>query len=293
MLNKIKSELLNLGLKFISVDEKIVRMILETSPSNVNEIVILPAIKIVMKKLLKKLQNKRNYGRVYNGELNNVRVSIVRSLIGAPNCAMVIEALKRCKTKIIIRIDVCGGIENEIIPINIGDILISKLAYCDDGTSPQYFREHPSLVNELESISNPMRKFQNLFTGNQTIFITKPNEALKELLLSKGTELFPDKVKETNLWTTDALFCESLDFVRALSSINVQCVDMESSILFLLGKIYNLKTVSVLSVSDLPGHPKYDLLNSNEIHPDMENGIDNSIKLLINALPKIKYIFKE
>jgi len=288
MLNKIKSELLNIGLKFISVEEKITRMILETSPSNVNEIVILPAIKIVMKKLLQKLQNKRNYGRVYNGELNNVKVSIVRSLVGAPNCAMAVEALRRCKTKIIIRIDVCGGIENVNFPINIGDIVIPKLAICDDGTSPQYFRENPSLVNELESISNPMGKLQNLFTGNQTIFISKPNETLREQLLTKGTEMYPDKIKEVNLWTTDALFCESLDFVRALSSINIQGVDMESSILFLLGKIYNLKTSSILSVSDLPGHPKYDLLKSNEIHHDMENGIDNAIKILINSLPQIK-----
>ncbi len=288
MLNKMKNELLNLGLKFISVNEKIVRMLLETSPSNVNEIVILPAVKIVMKKLLKKLQNKRIYGRIYNGELNDVKVSIVRSLVGAPNCAMTVEALRRCKTKIIIRIDVCGGIENENIPISIGDIIIPKLAFCDEGTTPQYIREHPSLVNELESISNPMGKFQNLLTGNQTIFISKPNEKLKELVLSNCTALFPNKFKETNLWTTDALFCESLEFIRALSSINIHTVDMESSILFLLGKIYNLKTVSLLSVSDLPGHPKYDLLNSNEIHPDMENGIDNAIKLLIQILPNVK-----
>jgi len=289
MLNRIKSELLNVGLKFISIDEKIVRMILETSPSNVNEIVILPALKIVMKKLLKKLQNKRNYGRVYSGELNNVKVSIVRSLVGAPNCAMAVEALKRCKTKVIIRIDVCGGIENVITPINIGNILIPKLAFCDDGTSPNYLRENPSLVNELESISNPMGKFQNMFTGNQTIFISKPNEALKEILLNKGVSFLKDKVKLVDLWTTDALFCESFDFVRALNSINVQCIDMESSILFLLGKIYNLKTGSILSVSDLPGHPKYDLLNSNELHPEMENGIDNAIKILVNSLPQIKY----
>jgi nucleoside phosphorylase len=291
MLNRIKSELLNVGLKFINVDEKIVRMILETSPSNVNEIVILPAIKIVMKKLLQKLQNKRRYGRVYNGQLNNVRVSIVRSLIGAPNCAMAIEALKRCKTKVVIRIDVCGGIENKIAQINIGDILIPKLAFCDDGTCPQYFRENPSLANELESISNPMGKFQNLFTGNQTIFVSKPDKILNEILLNKGVSFLRDRVKLVDLWTTDALFCESLDFVRALSSINIQCVDMESSILFLLGKIYSIKTCSILSVSDLPGHSKYDLLHSNEIHPDMENGIDNAIKLLIKSLPKIKNKF--
>jgi purine-nucleoside phosphorylase len=212
----------------------------------------------------------------------------VRSLVGAPNCAMIIEALKRCKTKAIIRIDVCGGIENTIAPINIGDILIPKLAFCDDGTSPQYFRENPSLVNELESISNPIGKFQTLYTGNQTIFASKPDEVLKEILLNKGTSIFRDKVKLADLWTTDALFCESLDFIRALSSINIQCIDMESSILFLLGKIHNLKTSSILSVSDLPGHPKYDLLNSNELHPEMENGIDNAIKILINSLPQIK-----
>jgi len=49
MLNKIKSELLNFGLKFINVDEKIVRMLLETSSTNINEIVLLPAVKMVMK----------------------------------------------------------------------------------------------------------------------------------------------------------------------------------------------------------------------------------------------------
>ena len=58
MLNKIKSQMLNLGLKFISVDDKLVRMILETSSSNINEIVILPAVKLVMKKIVNKLFKK-------------------------------------------------------------------------------------------------------------------------------------------------------------------------------------------------------------------------------------------
>jgi len=288
MFNRIKSELLNVGLKFISVDEKIVRMILETSSSNINELVILPAIKTVMKKLLQKLQNKRSFGRVYNGELNGVKVSIVRSLIGAPNCAMAVEALKRSKVKVIIRIDVCGGIEGTITPVNIGNIIIPKSAFCGDGTCPQYFREKPSLMNELDSISNPIGKFQNIFMGNQTVFISKPNDILKEILYNTGISFLKDKVKLADLWTTDALFCESRDFIRALSSINITCVDMESSILFLLGKIYNLKTSSILSVSDLPGHPKYDVFKSNEIHPDMENGIDNAIKILIKSLPLIK-----
>ncbi|MHA2281011.1 MAG: nucleoside phosphorylase [Promethearchaeota archaeon] len=264
-------------------------MILETGPSNLNEIVILPAVKLVMKKILSKLQNKRKHGRVYNGELNGVKVSVVRSLIGAPNCAIALECLKRGKTKIIVRLDVCGGIKNSNLKINVGDILIPQLAYCDDGTSPQYIREHPSLANSLESISNPLSKFQNLLTGNQTIFISKSNIELDDLLLEEGNSLFPNKVKRVKLWSTDGLFCESLDFIRALKSINIQAVDMETSILFLLGKLFNLKTASILSVTDLPGDPVYDLLVSKEIHPEMENGIDNAIKILMKALPKIEY----
>ena len=63
---------------------------------------------------------------------------------------------------------------------------------------------------------------------------------------------------------------------------------MENSILFLLGLLYNIKTASILSVSDLPGHEMYDLFKSNVIHPDMERGINNAISILIKALPKIK-----
>ena len=288
MLNKIKSELLNVGLKFISVDEKVVRMLLETSPSNVNEIVILPAIKIVMRKLLQKLQNKRKHGRVYNGEINNVKVSIIRSLLGAPNCAMTIECLKRCKTKIIIRLDTCGGIEGSDMSVDIGKILIPNSAFCDDGTSPQYIRENPSLTNDLESISNPFMKFQNLLTGNQTIFISRPNANLNEVLINSGKILYQNKLLLGDLWTTDALFCETHDFINSLRSINAEVVDMETSILYLLGKIYNLQTISLLSVSDLPGSSKYDFLNTNEIHLDVESGIDNAIKIVIKSLSKVK-----
>ncbi|KKK44400.1 hypothetical protein LCGC14_0762490 [marine sediment metagenome] len=288
MLNRIKRDLLNFGLKFISVDEKIVRMILETKPSNINEIVILPAVKLVMQKILKILENKRIYGRVCNGEINGVKVSVIRSLVGAPNCAIALECLKRCKTKIIIRIDLCGGIETNNEKTEIGDILIPQMAYCDEGTSPQYIREHPSLANELNKIPNPLAKFQTLLTGNQNIFISLPEPTLKDILLTEGKLFLPNRVKEVKLWTTDALFCESLDFIRSIQSINIRGIDMETSILFLLGKLYNLKTASILSVTDLPGDPKFDLFHSNKIHPNIEIGINNALKLLSKCLPKIK-----
>ena len=289
MLNKIKSQMLNLGLKFISVDDKIVRMILETSSSNINEIVLMPAVKIVMKKLVNRLQNKIVHGRVYNGTLNGIKVSIIRSQVGCPNAALTLECLKRSKAKIVVRVDFCGGIYGENTTINIGDIVIPKSAYCGDGTSSEYLRANQTLLNQLESITNPLSTTLNLIASPQTIFISKPNEILKKLLIREARSLNPSKVRESHLWTTDALFCETYEFVRALDSIDIKAIDMESSILFLLGQLYNLKVASILSVSDLPGDPKYDLLKSNEIHPDMETGIDNAIKILIKVLPKIQH----
>ena len=289
MLNKIKSQMLNLGLKFISVDDKIVRMVLETSSSNINEIVLMPAVKMVMKKLVNRLQNKIVHGRVYNGTLNGIKVSIIRSQIGCPNAALTLEGLKRSKAKIVVRVDFCGGIYGENTTINIGDILIPKSAYCGDGTSSEYLRANQTLLNRLESVTNPLSTTQNLIASPQTIFISKPNEILKKLLIREARSLYPGKIYPGKIWTTDALFCETYEFLRSLNSIDIKAIDMESSILFLLGQLYNLKVASILSVSDLPGHAKYDLLKSNDLHPDMETGIDKAIKILIKALPKIQH----
>ena len=285
-MEKIKNELLNLGLKFMSVDEKIVRMFLETSPSRINEIVILPAVKMVMKKIINKLQNKRVYGRVYNGNLNGVKVSVIRSLVGCPNCSIAVESLKRCKTKIIIRTDFCGGIENSTNNIQIGNLIVPKLAYCGDGTSAHYIMKNSKLLNQLESVTNPITKFREFF--NEKIFISKPDEDLSSLLIKEASSLIANDVKNVDLWTTDSLFCETEEFLEILRSVNVQGIDMESSILFLLGELYNIKTASILSVSDLPGNPTFDMFKSNEIHPNIVKGIDNAINIVIRSLPKIK-----
>ncbi len=287
MKNLIKSELLNLGLKFISVDEKIIKIFLETIPSNINEIVILPTIKYMMKRIVNSLANMSKKGRVYNGILNNVRVSVIKCEVGCPNMAILLECLKRTKAKKIIRIDICGGINELENNIDIGDIIIPNLAYCGDGTTNQYILTHPDLINQLESIDNPIGQFQNIVAGAQKIYISKPNDKLNNIIFNHGLTNIKKQTKKVDLWTTDALFCETYEFLNAIRSRKIEAIDMESSILFLLGNKFNLHTTSILSVSDLPG-TKYDLLNSNEIHSNLENGMNNAINILTNSLPMIE-----
>ena len=288
MLNRFKIGLLNLGLKLVSVDEKVVRMLLETSPSNVNEIVLYPSIKIMMRKIVNKLQNKRVRGRVYNGTLNGVNVSVIRNNIGSGNTASDIECLRRCKTKKIIRVDICGGIEIGNNPVQIANLLVSKLAYCADGVSPQYLALNPDLLSKLSSVDHPFSKIHEIQAGNQKVYISKPDDQLKDILLKEGRLKYPNRTKEVDCWTFDALFCETNEYINAIKTLNVQGIDMENAILFLLGQLYDIKTASILSVSDLPGNATYDMLKSNEIHPDMEKGMNNAIEVVLKALPKIK-----
>ena len=288
MINKFKMELLNLGLKFMNIDEKLVRMILETKISNINEIVIMPAIKLMMQKLVKRLQNKRVHGRVYNGSLNGVNVSIIRSMIGCPHTAMTLECLRRTKAKIILRVDVCGGLKRDDFETEVGNVIVPNSAFCGDGTSPSYIANYPELNDNLHSIQNPFSRFKEIQAGNQSIFVSKPNLGLKDTIFSEGRKIIEDQLKETSIWTTDAMFCETEAFIQALKSTNIGAIDMESSITFLLGQLFNLKTASILSVSDLPGDPKYDMFKTNEIHPNLEKGMNDAIKILIKSLPKVK-----
>ncbi len=287
MFNRVKMELLNIGLKFISVNEKLVRMFLETSPSNINEIVILPATDLVAKKITTKLENKKVNGKVINGSLNGISISVVRSSVGCPNTAIIVEALKLCGVKIILRVDFCGGINLANSSVEVGDILIPNQVYCGDGTTPLYLMKYPELLSKLNAIIFPFSKI-NASLSDQNVFVVKPDETLKKVVSTNTSQLINNPVKEVDLWTLDALFCETNDFIAELKSLSIQGIDMESSILFLLGALYNIKTISVLAVSDLPGHNKYDIFKTNEIHPNMEKGIDKAINLIINTLPKVK-----
>jgi purine-nucleoside phosphorylase len=178
-------------------------------------------------------------------------------------------------------------VSNDELPIEIGDILIPSFVFCDDGTTPQYIRSEHSLVNQIEIIKNPLSASQNMITGNNNIGIVKPNYKINELLRMEAVKSNKTKLKVGKLWTTDALFCEDYELIRGLKTLKISGIDMESSIIFLLGILYNLKCAAILSVSDLPGHPQYDLLHSNEIHPNMEQGINNAINFLIHSIPKI------
>jgi uridine phosphorylase len=298
VIDKVKTGLMNAALKFISIDEKIVMMYLETSSKNVKPIVILPAVKTTMKLVLGKLTDMKKHGYVYNGKLNGIEVSVIQTRIGGPQSANVMEALNRCGCKVAIRIDFCGGLKQK--NIKMGDIIIPKRVFLSDGTAMLYIQKYLAKLksnNELNEYSVLKNKEANV--DNYLIY---PNyldkyysiEGNKQLfdIFSKSKSMKINKtIKNGILWSQDAIFCEEEDAINTWLAYACNSVDMESSIIYLLGSIFNIPTISILTVSDQPDSVDYGLLKDKRIHPDVFPTLQNSVVHMMEKLPKIKETF--
>ena len=93
--------------------------------------------------------------------------------------------------------------------------------------------------------------------------------------------------KPGKLWSVDALFCETESAIKTWISYGANSVDMESSAVYLLGQLYDIKTISILGISDLPDSNEWNFQKTNKIHPKYEFILDNAIDVLVHALPEI------
>jgi len=263
MLNKAKIGLLNLGLKLVSVDEKLVRMFLETFPKNLREIVILPVTKIAMKEFVNRMgDSHQQHGLVHNGTISGVPVSTIRCQMGAPYAAIVMECLKRSGVKKVIRCDYAGSISDSV---DIGDLIVPELALGGEGTTTNY-------VSPGEQ------------TGQFPTF--SGSHAITTNLFSSAIEL-KYTCHKTKIISIDALFRETPDRISTWQAAGADAVDMETSAIYCLGNLFNIQTGAILAISDKPGS-EYDLFHSNKVHGSLEIALKTAVDVVAKALPKIK-----
>jgi len=245
--SRILAFLANLGLKLMSEDSKITYMILNCKPTTLSEIVITPIVKLFINKFNKKLQNTKKYGEIYKGNYKNVPISIVPITVGAPAAAITMEALNRTKAKYILKVDFCGGLTEDI---KIGDIIIANKAICGDGTSPHYQSDIKTIEGDI-SLLNSLKSYFDEINF---------------------------KYKVGPIYTTDALFRETEDLLNKARELGAISIDMETSIMYLLGKLYNKHVISVNIVSDKPNpEKKFDF----NITPNLIDNIEKLTKIIL------------
>ena len=156
---------------------------------------------------------------LYTGEMEGVRVSFVHLTVGAPVTVAQMEQMIACGTRVFLGLGWAGSL-NPIAPV--GSLVVPTTCIREEGTSHHY------LAKDTVVQADPY-----------LVAILKHAALDKGMLVNSGPH-----------WTTDAIYREGEEKIEAYREYGVLGVDMETSAMFALGKVYNVAVGNILVVSD-------------------------------------------
>ncbi|MBW1615542.1 MAG: nucleoside phosphorylase [Deltaproteobacteria bacterium] len=180
----------------------------------------LPDLYTVCNALKADMSKKKHFdiSRIYIGTQKFKNISVIGPFVGAPYAVMLLEQLILYGVKQIIFIGWCGSISEDV---KIGDIILPKSAYIDEGTSKDYGGKEVSFPDAY------------LLQG------------IEKSLIESG-----EKYQKTDIWTADAIYRETIKKVKKYQKKGAKAVEMEASALFSAGKFKKIKVCSLLATSD-------------------------------------------
>ena len=194
----------------------------------------------------------RNY-YVFTGFYKGVPVTLAVHGIGSGSAALVVEELIMLGVRVVVRLGTCGAMSREL---DVGDVVIpSGASYYSGGIFHQYLGEPVSQVavpdfQLLENIVAEMR-------SSNTKYLVAP------------------------IVSCDAFYTE-VGFVDKWVKRGAVAVDMETAIIFILGLLRNVRTASVLLVSNSLVKPTKFLL-ANELEGFVKRVASNVLNALIKT----------
>ena len=140
--------------------------------------------------------------------------------IGSPVAAVMLEDLVALGCRRIISIGTCGGMSQDLA---VGELVVPDRAVRDEGTSHHY-----------------------LPSGEPAVAHGELTSRLAAQLDRRGIDH-----RRSATWTTDAIYRETADEVRAHVAAGVDVVEMEAAALFAVGQVRGAEVASLLVVSDI------------------------------------------
>jgi uridine phosphorylase len=161
----------------------------------------------------------KGYREVYQGSVGEGRVTIARTLPGAPNCVALAEELASFGTKQILFMGYCGSLQPGV---RAGDIICPTEAIREEGTSFHYL---PANV--------PAR----------------PHEETQGIIVD-GLRRKKIPYHQGLIWTIDAIYRETKGKVKRYQAAGVLGVEMELAALFAFGMAQKVAIGGLLVVTD-------------------------------------------
>lgn len=196
------------------------------NPPNLGRVALIVASEADLTLILNENKKiERHQGKLYMSRLFQARnekgvYTLVGPILGAPYAAMVAEALIVWGVEKILFLGWCGAITPQVCT---GDVVVPESALVDEGTSPSYTdrQDIPPLANQhmLAAIKAELRMRDLKFHGGP-------------------------------VWSTDAVFRETVEKVRHFRAKGALGVEMETAAIFSVARFRNAAAGAILIVSD-------------------------------------------
>ncbi|MCG1002780.1 MULTISPECIES: nucleoside phosphorylase [Halobacterium] len=168
--------------------------------------------------------------RTATGSYDGTPISVTSTGIGSPSAAIAVEELARIGADTFIRVGSCGALQAEMDP---GDLVITKGAVRQEGTSGEYVREDYPAVASHEVVSALVAAAERL-GHDYHVGLTMSSDSFYAGQGRPGFEGFEAAGSD--------------DLIQELKDANVANVEMEASAILTLANVYGLRAGAVCSV---------------------------------------------
>lgn len=277
--DKVKGAFINAAIKFLPKKDKLCQIFFSTMSKNIKDIIILPASTSVAKIIFSRMKNPRKNGTTHSGTIKGIPVTLIRTHIGTPAIAPIMEVMKEIKPTAVIRLDYAGAM---IEGMPVGSVFVAEDAIPGDGTTAQYIAENKEFARSIFDDEKPGIEISD---RDPVYYWMMANKFLgtvgcdQKLLDTFKRVRMGKKITYGTTWTTDGLFVEAKEKVALWKKLGAIGVDMETSGLYFLGRLFNVPAIAIHGISDnlITQKPFYE---SESYDPAMEKGIRDACDLL-------------
>jgi len=208
---------------------------LEVGPDDVADTVLLPGNPERVEKITDSwdsseiVASHREY-RTATGTYEGTPISVTSTGIGSPSAAIAVEELARVGADTFIRVGSCGAIREEA---SVGDLVITRGAVRQEGTSDEYVREDYPAVADHAVVSALIAAAERL-DYEYHVGLTCSTDSFYAGQGRPGFEEFEARGSDT--------------LVAELRGANVLNFEMEASAILTLANLYGLRAGAVCTV---------------------------------------------
>jgi uridine phosphorylase len=212
-------------------------------PGDVGEAVLLPGDPGRVESIAKLLDRSKLVARnreftTYTGELDGRMVSVCSTGIGSPSTGIAVEELAAVGARLFIRVGTTGSIQRDV---GFGDLVVATGAVRDEGTTPAYVPLSYPAIADYQLVHEMLGAGRDL---NLRVHagIVRSHDALYADLHAGDQPRRPELEEAFEMWRVARVLCN----------------DMETSTIFTLCSLRNLRGGSVLTVVNEPGEVDID-----------------------------------